>query len=84
MSMKEYMIKVKGYVKKTNIRRSELRAVHYPLYVLMFKKSFKGQPMKPDDFLPINEEKAEREAVMDKDELLKKSFHIYNPHLKKN
>lgn len=78
----EYMSRVTGHSRERKERRAELRAVIYPLYYLMHKKGFTGQPMKPEEFLPIDGEGAEQIEITDSQGVLKRAFERMNPHMK--
>lgn len=76
------MSRVKGYSLARNERRAELRAVTYPIYFLLHKKGFTGQPMKQEEFLPVNGEGKETVQFTDSKGVLKRTFERMNPHMK--
>lgn len=82
MPWREYMSRVKGHSLARKERRAELRAVTYPIYALLHKKGFTGQPMKPEDFLPIDGEEKETVVFTDNKGVLKRTFERMNPHMK--
>ena len=75
------MYRVEGYSRQTNTRRSELKAVTYPIYRATLAALGKGnKAISYEDYLRTEIEK--REPLEDPKKLLRRASAKLNPHLK--